>query len=116
MFQPDEESSVLEKALDWHEQGFDVAIATVISTWGSSPRPVGSQLVVNGERQFEGSVSGGCVETAVIEEAIDVMDSGEARVLSYGVSNEQAWEVGLACGGQIEVYVEPLVNDEASAG
>lgn len=106
-----ENSSALELALGWHQQGQAVAIATVISTWGSSPRPVGSQLVVNEHRQFEGSVSGGCVETAVIEEAIDVMDTGESRILTYGVSNEQAWEVGLACGGQIQVYVEPLMQD-----
>jgi len=87
--------------LDWHRKGLDVAIATVISTWGSSPRPVGSQLTVNAQRQFEGSVSGGCVETAVIEEALHVIDTGEPRILAYGVSIEQAWEVGLACGGQI---------------
>lgn len=102
------ELSVLETALGWHQKGHKVAIATVVSTWGSSPRPVGSQLVVNDKRQFEGSVSGGCVETAVIEEAQDVMDKGEPRILKYGVSNEQAWEVGLACGGQIQVYVEPV--------
>ncbi len=105
-------TSVLDTALDWHNEGHEVAIATVISTWGSAPRPVGSQLVVNKQRQFEGSVSGGCVETAVIEEAIDVMDNGEPRILTYGVSNEQAWEVGLACGGQIQVYVEPLIADD----
>ena len=93
------------------KQGHQVAIATVISTWGSSPRPVGSQLVVNDKRLFEGSVSGGCVETAVIEEAVDVMDCGKPRILKYGVSNEQAWEVGLACGGRIQVYVEPVQPD-----
>lgn len=107
----DKQRSILETALAWHQQGLDVAIATVISTWGSSPRPVGSQLAVNDQRQFEGSVSGGCVETAVIEEAMDVIDSREPRILAYGVSNEQAWEVGLACGGQIEVYVEPLTSE-----
>ncbi len=111
MFDREPEPSVLETALKWHEQGQDIAIATVVATWGSAPRPVGSQLVVNESRQFEGSVSGGCVETAVIEEAMDVIDGGEARVLTYGVSNEQAWEVGLACGGRIEVYVEPLLDD-----
>ncbi len=107
----EQEISVLSKANDWLEAGHGVAIATVISTWGSSPRPVGSQLVVNDARQFEGSVSGGCVETAVIEEAVDVIDNCDSRTLVYGVSNEQAWEVGLACGGQIEIYVEPLVGD-----
>lgn len=107
----EKERSVLETALDWHQQGHNVAIATVISTWGSSPRQVGSQLAVNDLQQFEGSVSGGCVETAVIEEAMDVIDQGEPRILAYGVSNEQAWEVGLACGGQIQVYVEPLTSE-----
>ena len=101
----------LAVAEHWLDNNQKVAIATVISTWGSSPRPVGSQLVVNDQRIFEGSVSGGCVETAVIEEAIDVIDSEEPRILEYGVSNEQAWEVGLACGGQIQVYVEPLTRD-----
>jgi len=99
----------LDTAQKWLDSGHSVAVATVISTWGSSPRPVGSQLVVNETRAFEGSVSGGCVETAVIEEAIDVLDTGDARVLEYGVSNEQAWEVGLACGGRIKVYVEPVI-------
>lgn len=103
--------SVLETASKWKAAGHQVAIATVISTWGSSPRPVGSQLVVNDLSSFEGSVSGGCVETAVIVEALDVMETGESRTLKFGVSNEQAWEVGLACGGQIEVYVEPLDSD-----
>ena len=111
MPQIEKDRSVLETALGWHQHGHNVAIATVISTWGSSPRPVGSQLAVNDLRQFEGSVSGGCVETAVIEEAMDVMDQGEPRILAYGVSNEQAWEVGLACGGQIQVYVEPLTGE-----
>jgi xanthine/CO dehydrogenase XdhC/CoxF family maturation factor len=103
--------SVLDTASRWLVQGHGVAIATVIATWGSSPRPVGSQLVVNDQRRFEGSVSGGCVETAVIEEAVDVIDCRKPRILVYGVSNEQAWEVGLACGGQIQVYVDPLIAD-----
>ncbi len=98
-------------AAQWLKDNHQVAVATVISTWGSSPRPVGSQLVVNDQRQFEGSVSGGCVETAVIEEAMDVIDSGDPKILEFGVSNDQAWEVGLACGGQIQVYVEPLTED-----
>ena len=105
------ESDELRIATQWLDDKRQVAIATVISTWGSSPRPIGSQLVVNDQRAFEGSVSGGCVETAVIEEAMDVMDTGEPRILKYGVTNEQAWEVGLACGGQIQVYVEPLTAE-----
>lgn len=107
------DDAVLQTALRWLEEGHQVAIATVISTWGSSPRPVGSQLVVNGEQAFEGSVSGGCVETAVIEEAMDVIECGEPRTLEYGVSNDQAWEVGLACGGRIQVYVEAVTAERA---
>ena len=106
-----QQHSILDTAANWLEQGHGVAIATVISTWGSSPRPVGSQLVVNDARQFDGSVSGGCVETAVIEEAIEVIDKKQPKTLSYGVSNEQAWEVGLACGGKIDVLVEPIIED-----
>ena len=106
-----QQHSILDTAANWLEQGHGVAIATVISTWGSSPRPVGSQLVVNDARQFDGSVSGGCVETAVIEEAIEVIDKELPKTLSYGVSNEQAWEVGLACGGKIDVLVEPIIED-----
>lgn len=99
---------VMATALNWLNTGHKVAIATVVSTWGSSPRPVGSQLVVNDKMEFEGSISGGCVETAVIEEARDVMNTIEPRLVEYGVSNEQAWEVGLACGGKIQILVEPV--------
>jgi len=104
------QQEILQTALHWVEQGQGVAIATVVSTWGSSPRPVGSQLVINDSGQFEGSVSGGCVETAVIEQALEVMTTQQPKTLSYGVSNEQAWEVGLACGGKIEVLLQPLVQ------
>jgi xanthine/CO dehydrogenase XdhC/CoxF family maturation factor len=86
-----------------------VALATVIETWGSAPQPVGSQLVIDAEGNFMGSVSGGCVEGAVITDALDVMKSGEARILDFGVADETAWKVGLACGGKIRVYVEPLL-------
>ena len=106
-----EQQTILETAANWLDQGRGVAVATVIATWGSSPRPVGSQLVVNDSRQFEGSVSGGCVETAVIEGAMEVIDSEQPKTLSYGVSNEQAWEVGLACGGRIDVLVQPIIED-----
>lgn len=92
----------------WLEEGKGVALATVVTTWGSSPRPVGSQLVVNEDYEFLGSVSGGCVETAVIQEAVDAIDDGEPRLLDFGVSNEQAWEVGLACGGKIQIFVEKV--------
>ncbi len=99
---------VLSIAADWAGQGRKVALATVIETWGSSPRPVGSQLVVDGEGAFLGSVSGGCIEGAVVSEALEVIGDGEPRLLSFGVSDAQAWEVGLACGGKIRLYVEAL--------
>lgn len=92
----------------WRRTGRDVALATVIETWGSAPRPVGSHLVIDSEGNFEGSVSGGCVEGAVVAEAIDVIASGKAATLEFGVANETAWRVGLSCGGKIRVYVEPV--------
>ena len=97
---------MLEQAAQWRDVGLGVALATVIQTWGSSPRPAGSQLVVNEESEFAGSVSGGCVEAAVLEVALGVSESGAARLLEFGVDNETAWEVGLACGGRIEIYLE----------
>ncbi len=101
--------SVLETASVWLEQKRQVALATVIETWGSAPQPVGSQLVIDGEGNFMGSVSGGCVEGAVITDALDVMKTGEPRILDFGVADETAWKVGLACGGKIRVYLEPLL-------
>lgn len=103
-----QEEDVLETALSWKEAGRDVAIATVTSTWGSSPRPAGSQLVVDGEGAMVGSVSGGCIEGAVVREALEAIADGKPRLLDFGVTNEQAWEVGLACGGKLQVYVERL--------
>jgi xanthine/CO dehydrogenase XdhC/CoxF family maturation factor len=103
-----EEADVLRKAATWSEGGLGVALATVISTWGSAPRGAGSQLAVNERGEFVGSVSGGCVEPAVIREALLAIQDGKARVLEYGVSNDRAWEVGLACGGTIQIYVERL--------
>ena len=97
---------VLTQALRWHEDGRQVAIATVVSTWGSSPRPVGSQLAVDEQGSFIGSVSGGCIENTVIHEALEIMHTGKPNLFEFGVSNEQAWEVGLACGGTIRVFVE----------
>lgn len=99
---------VLETAAEWQAAGRRVALATVVDTWGSSPRPVGSQLLVDDAGEFLGSVSGGCIEAAVIGEALEVLESGRPRVLEFGVSNEQAWEVGLACGGKVRIYVERL--------
>ncbi|MEH6526503.1 MAG: XdhC family protein [Sneathiella sp.] len=99
---------VLEQALVWKLDGREVAIATVINTWGSAPRPVGSQLAIDETGNMIGSVSGGCVESAVIQEAIDIMQSGISKTLEFGVSDDEAWEVGLACGGKINVFVEKL--------
>ena len=92
----------------WRSEGRGVAIATVVATWGSSPRPVGSQLVLDEEGRFVGSVSGGCIEGAVIAQGIETIRDRQPRVLAFGVSNEQAWEVGLTCGGKVQVYVEPV--------
>jgi xanthine/CO dehydrogenase XdhC/CoxF family maturation factor len=100
--------SLLTTASEWREQGLDVAIATVIKTWGSAPRPAGSMLIVGEDGRFEGSVSGGCVEGAVIAEAKEVMRTGAPKKLSFGVADETAWAAGLACGGQIEVFVEAV--------
>jgi xanthine/CO dehydrogenase XdhC/CoxF family maturation factor len=99
---------VLEQAAAWKAAGKDVALATVVTTWGSSPRPVGSQLAVSGDGQFIGSVSGGCIEGAVVQEALEAMKTGKTKVLDFGVSDEMAWEVGLACGGKVQVFVERL--------
>ena len=104
-----DQSDILGTAQRWKEQGRDVAIATVVSTWGSAPRPAGSQLVIDGDGNFEGSVSGGCVEGAVVSEAIDVLEESKPRLLTFGVADETAWEVGLSCGGKISVFVEKLV-------
>ena len=100
--------NIPEQALAWVEAGKSVALATVVKTWGSAPRPVGSQLVIDGDMAFQGSVSGGCVESAVLFEAVEAMKDGKCRILSFGVSDESAFEVGLACGGEIEVMVEPI--------
>ncbi|WP_429815429.1 XdhC family protein [Ensifer sp. B1-9] len=96
----------LDVAEAWVKEGRKVAIATVIETWGSAPRPVGSHLVIDGDGNFQGSVSGGCVEGAVITEAADVIASGAPKVLDFGVADETAWRVGLSCGGRIRVLVE----------
>lgn len=95
-------------AQQWHEAGRKVALATVIETWGSAPRPVGSHLVIDAEGNFDGSVSGGCVEAAVISEAVQVIAEGKSRILDFGVADELAWKVGLSCGGRIRIYVEKI--------
>ena len=95
-------------ALDWHSAGRGAVLATVIETWGSAPRPTGSQLVIDRDGAMQGSVSGGCVEGAVIVEAMDALADGKPRMLEFGVSDDQAFAVGLACGGRIRVMVEPV--------
>lgn len=103
-----EKDDVLERAAEWRTQGKRVALATVVETWGSSPRPAGSQLAIGEDGGFAGSVSGGCVEVAVVEAALGVIAKGAPRILDFGVTDERAWEVGLACGGRIRVYVERI--------
>ena len=98
----------LATAERWRSAGRGVAIATVVATWGSSPRPVGSRLVLDDEGRFAGSVSGGCIEGAVIAQGIETIRDRKPRVLDFGVSDEQAWEVGLTCGGKVQVYVEAV--------
>ena len=102
------EDDILGEASRWRDAGRGVALATVVTTWGSSPRPVGSQLAVDDKGKFIGSVSGGCIEGAVAEAAIHTLDTGKPQLLDFGITNERAWEVGLACGGTIEVFIEPL--------
>ena len=97
---------VLRKARAWRDEGHGVALATVVQTWGSSPRPPGSRLVVNDECAFIGSVSGGCIEGAVIHEAMLTIADGKVRTLEFGVTDEMAWQVGLACGGRVRIFVE----------
>ncbi len=99
---------VLQVALEWCNSGKAVALATVIQTWGSSPRPAGSNLVIASDGSFAGSVSGGCVESEVIRAATDVISSGKQQILEFGVTDDEAWQVGLACGGQIRILLEPV--------
>jgi xanthine dehydrogenase accessory factor len=101
-----------ETALGWHEAGKGAALATVVETWGSAPRPVGSQLAISGTGEMMGSVSGGCVESAVVHEALAALQDGKPRLLTFGVADEEAFAVGLACGGTIKVLVEPVGTGE----
>jgi xanthine/CO dehydrogenase XdhC/CoxF family maturation factor len=102
------DDDILKAAETWRKEGRDVALATVVETWGSAPRPVGAHLVIDGEGNFLGSVSGGCVEGAVVTEALDVIGSGKPKTLEFGVADETAWKVGLSCGGTIRVLVEKV--------
>jgi xanthine/CO dehydrogenase XdhC/CoxF family maturation factor len=102
------DTDILSAAEQWKRAGKGVAIATVTETWGSAPRPVGSHLVIDHEGHFLGSVSGGCVESAVVSEALEVIETGTAKWLEFGVADETAWRVGLSCGGKIAVRVEAV--------
>ncbi|MBV1702060.1 MAG: XdhC family protein [Hyphomicrobiales bacterium] len=102
------QTDILETAQKWSESGKGVALATVVETWGSAPRPVGSHLVIDETGNFVGSVSGGCVEGDVIAKALDVIGDGRSRTLEFGVADETAWRVGLSCGGRIKVYLEKI--------
>lgn len=106
MFATDDD--ILREAETWRRAGRAVALATVIETWGSAPRPVGSHLVIDGDSNFLGSVSGGCVEAEVITEGLDVIAQGTPRVLEFGVADETALRAGLSCGGRIRVFVERI--------
>lgn len=102
------DNDIPEIALDWHRTGRGAVLATVVETWGSAPRQPGSQLAIAADGTFMGSVSGGCVEGAVVGEAVDALADGKPRLLTFGVSDDQAFAVGLACGGTIRVLVEPV--------
>ena len=104
------DEKILEEAKDWIFAKRNVVLATVIQTWGSSPRPIGSRMIVNEKGDFSGSVSGGCVESAVVRECIGLIkDNKPCKKIEFKVSNESAWEVGLACGGEISVYLEQII-------
>lgn len=112
---PSDAQVLLQQAAAWQAAGKCVAVATVVKTWGSSPRPPGSMLIVNQAGDFVGSVSGGCIEGAVIGAAQEAMADGQVRLLEFGVTNDMAWEVGLACGGQVQVFVRALPQEGAAA-
>jgi xanthine/CO dehydrogenase XdhC/CoxF family maturation factor len=102
------DDDILRIAQDWVDTDRAVAIATVIETWGSAPRPVGSHLIIDSDGRFLGSVSGGCVEADVMTEALDVIATGKPQLLEFGIANETAWKAGLSCGGRIKIYVERI--------
>src|SRR5579863_8733691 len=100
------DDEVLRVALEWHGEGRALALATVVETWGSAPRPVGSLLIVDDQGRFLGSVSGGCIEADIVVDAMDVIADGRARLRDFGVSDETAWGAGLSCGGRIKIFIE----------
>ena len=103
------DEKILDEAKDWLETKHKVVLATVIQTWGSSPRPIGSRMIINDKGDFSGSVSGGCVETTVIRECLSLLKEEKPfKKIEFKVSNESAWEVGLACGGEIAIFLEQI--------
>lgn len=102
---------VLAQAVQWLDEGRRIALATITRTWGSAPRRAGSHMAIADNGEFSGSVSGGCIEGAVIQAALEVIESGAPRTLEFGVTNEMAWEVGLACGGRVHLLVEPVAGE-----
>lgn len=105
------DEKILDEALQWVEQNKKVILATVIQTWGSSPRPIGSLMIVNDTGDFSGSVSGGCVEGEVVRQCLDLLTQDEEfKKIDFKVSNESAWSVGLACGGEITIFLEKFSN------
>ena len=103
------DEKILDEAKDWLTAKRNVVLATVIQTWGSSPRPIGSRMIINDKGDFSGSVSGGCVETAVVRECMSLIKENKPfKKIEFKVSNESAWEVGLACGGEIAIFLEQI--------
>ena len=103
------DEKILEEARDWLESKRKVVLATVIQTWGSSPRPIGSRMIINDKGDFSGSVSGGCVETSVVRECLALLKKKNSfKKIEFKISNESAWEVGLACGGEITIFLEQI--------
>ncbi|MFC4165759.1 XdhC family protein [Teichococcus aestuarii] len=109
-----DQEDILATAAGWLAEGETVALATVVETWGSSPRPAGSNLAVTASGRMAGSVSGGCIEGAVAEAARKTMAEGTPQLLDFGISDERAWEVGLACGGKLKVFVEKLEGERVA--
>ena len=106
------EKEIFHKAEEWLKEELEIVIITVIETWGSSPRPIGSSMIVNSRNDIVGSVSGGCIESSVITAAQEIMKTGKPKLLKFGVSNSEAWEVGLTCGGKVEVFVEKIGDND----
>ena len=103
------DEKILDEAKDWTTENKEVVLATVIQTWGSSPRPIGSRMIINEKGDFSGSVSGGCVESMVIKECLILLKKNHpCKRIEFKVSNSNAWEVGLACGGEISIFLEKI--------